>query len=74
MGTLLAEIADLCDRYHERKEDREKNKCSDCGFWVACKPCSERYSRVDLELRIKEGKPVDEYLLKQYGPNAPKSN
>jgi len=27
--------------------------CKDCGFFVACKACSERYDAIDEELKRK---------------------
>lgn len=76
MVNPLIELVDLFDRYDEWKEKRAKMNpsCPDCGFWKACEPCSERYSRIDVAIRLKEGKPVDEYLLKRYGPNSSTSN
>ncbi len=69
MVNPLIEIVDLFDRYYDWKEKRAKmnHSCPDCGFWVACRPCSERYSKIDIEIRLKEGKTVDGYLLKRPG-------
>ncbi len=63
MVNLLIEIIDLFDRYDEWKEKRAKDNphCPDCGFLVACDTCSSRYSKIDEELRIKEGRPLYDF-------------
>ena len=55
MVNPLEEISFLLDRYHEWKEKRDRNICSDCGFFVACKKCSEKYAQIDTELIEREG-------------------
>lgn len=56
MGYLINEFLDLKEKFYEWKKKREVDMCSDCGFFVACKKCSDRYSAVDKQLRKSEGR------------------
>ncbi len=30
-----------------------KGSCKDCGWWVACDACSQRFDEIDKQLDIK---------------------
>lgn len=47
----------------------KETKCPDCGFLMACKKCSEIYSRIDEELDLIEQKEQEErYHSHQHSP------
>lgn len=56
MVNIMEEILDLKERHYEWKKKRDAGKCPDCGFWLACPKCSERYSAIDREIRKSEGR------------------
>jgi primosomal protein N' len=64
MQILEKLVASITASY--KKSLSKINSCPDCGFWVACPKCSAYFSKVDTELRIKEGRPIDSSYMFHY--------
>lgn len=58
MINIFEEISFYLDNrdYKRQIEKKARGECSDCGFWVACPKCSERYSVMDKQIRKLEGR------------------